>query len=79
MATASKSAVRWTPLKIRAAGAPVWRRRKNRSHARGELAQAERFGDVVVGPEVQPRDAIGLGRPRRQHDDQDVGGGGPAA
>ena len=41
----------------------------DRADARGQLAQAERLRDVVVGAELEARDAIVLARARRQHDD----------
>ncbi len=44
----------------------------DRADARGELAEAEWLRDVVVGPELEPRDAIVLARTRRQHDDGHV-------
>ena len=43
------------------------------AHARDELAHRERLGDVVVGPELEPGDLVGLGVLRRDHDDRDVG------
>src|ERR1051325_2671406 len=49
------------------------------THARGELAQAERLGDVGVGADVEARNVIALRRSRRQHDDGDLRGLGTAA
>src|SRR5439155_8615065 len=37
--------------------------------AGGQLTEAEWFRDVVVGPELEARDAIVLARSCRQHDD----------
>ena len=48
---------------------------QHRAHARGEFVQAEGLGDVVVGAQVEAAHAIGLGRPRREHDDGQAGGG----
>ena len=40
------------------------------AHARDDLARAERLGDVVVGPELEPRDALLLFGARGDHDDR---------
>ena len=40
--------------------------------ARRQLAPAERLGDVVVGAELEPEDAIELVAASSQHDDRDV-------
>ena len=63
IATASKSAVRCAPWYTRAEGTPVLAAAEHRPHARGELAQAERLGDVVVCAEVEPGHPVGLGVP----------------
>ncbi len=39
--------------------------------ARHQLARRERLDDVVVGPELEPDDAIGLVATGREHDDRD--------
>ena len=45
-----------------------------------ELARRERLGDVVVGAELEPRDAIGLLVARGEHDDRHLrAGADPAA
>ena len=45
---------------------------QNRADARRELAQTERFGDVIVGAEIEARDAIVLRRACGHHDDRQV-------
>ena len=40
-----------------------------RTDAGAQLAQAEWFGDVVVGTRVETENFLGFLRPRRQHDD----------
>ncbi len=45
---------------------------EHRAHARGEFAEAERLGDVVIGAKLEPGHAIVFGGPRRQHDDGHV-------
>jgi hypothetical protein len=40
------------------------------AHARQQLAGAEGFGQVVVGPGVERGDLVGLARARREHDDR---------
>ena len=52
---------------------------QHRAHARGELAQTERLGDVVVGADVEPGHAIALARARREHDDRHACGARPRA
>ena len=52
---------------------------QDRSHARRQLAQAERLGHVIVGAEIEAGDAVRFARPRRQHDDRHRRGFGPAA
>ena len=42
-------------------------------HTRDQLAQAERLGDVIVGPELEARDAIGFSGAGRDHDDGNRG------
>ena len=44
---------------------------QQRGDPRGQLLRAERLGDVVVGAELEARDAIGFFAARRQHDDRD--------
>ena len=43
---------------------------EDRLDARRELARREGLRDVVVGAELEPRDAVGLLVARRQHDDR---------
>ena len=43
---------------------------EHRADARRELARRERLRDVVVGPELEPRDAVDLLVARGQHDDR---------
>ena len=47
---------------------------EHRPHARRQLPQAEWLGDVVVGADVEPGDAVAFARARRQHDDRNVRG-----
>jgi hypothetical protein len=44
----------------------------HRADARDHLRAAERLDDVVVGAELKPHDAIGLGPMGRQHHDRDI-------
>ena len=44
---------------------------EQRGDAGGQLARAERLGDVVVGAQLESRDPLGLFAPRREHDDRD--------
>ena len=48
------------------------------SAARGQLLQAERLHQVVVGPHLEPEHAVHLVRPGRHNDDGHVGRGGLA-
>src|SRR5206468_3048277 len=43
---------------------------QERLRPRDQLARAERLGQVVVGPDLEPVDLVGLGRPRGQHQDR---------
>ncbi len=49
------------------------------AHAQDEFAGAERFGDVVVGAQLEAKDAVNLGGLGSEHNDRDAGGGGVAA
>ena len=40
------------------------------AHARQELGDRKRLGDVIVGAEFEPEHLVGLRRARRQHDDR---------
>ena len=48
---------------------------QQRAHARDEFVGAERLGDVVVGAELEPDDAVGLFGAGGQHDDRQGGRG----
>ena len=50
-------------------------RRSSARDARDQLVRAERLGDVVVGAELEPDDAVGFLGARRQHDDRHCGRG----
>jgi len=50
--------------------APLLDAAEDRLDARRELARRERFRDIVVGSELEPRDAVGLLVARRQHDNR---------
>ena len=72
-ATASKSAIRCVAAGSRRRPRP--RRSRcgdTRAHARRQLAEAERLGDVVVGAELEAGDPVVLARARGQHDDRHV-------
>jgi hypothetical protein len=45
---------------------------QHRAHARRELPQAEGLCHIVVGAEIEPRDAVHFVGPRRHHDDRQV-------
>src|SRR5690606_24611331 len=45
---------------------------KRRANARGQLADAEGLGDVVVGPGIAPPDLVRFEGARRQNDDGHV-------
>ena len=45
---------------------------QQRAHARDHFVGAERLGDVVVGAQLEPDDAIRLFGPGREHDDRDA-------
>jgi hypothetical protein len=55
------------------AGLPRLLPAQDRANAQRQLAGAERLGDVVVGPELEPDDAIDLLRAGGQHDDRQTG------
>ena len=66
-----------SPTVTAAAGAAAASRRprraaQHRADARDHLGAAERLDDVVVGAELEPDDAVGLGPARGQHHDRDV-------
>ena len=46
---------------------------EDRPDPRGELAQGERLGDVVVGAELEADDLVDLGVLGREHDDRHAG------
>jgi hypothetical protein len=46
----------------------------HRVDAQDHLAHAERLGHIVVGAQLEPDDAIGLGAARGQHQDRDLRG-----
>ena len=48
-------------------------RRRTRSYASGELARGERLRHVVVRPELEPDDPVGLLATCRQHDHRQLG------
>ena len=52
---------------------------EDRLDPRRELARRERLRDVVVGADLEPRDAIGLLVARREHDDRHLRAGADAA
>ena len=47
---------------------------QNRTHARQQLAWAERFSQVVVGAELEPHHAVGFVMTAAHDDDRDLGG-----
>ena len=47
---------------------------QHRAHARDQLVERERLGDVVVGAGVQPAQPVGLLAARGQHDDRQIRG-----
>ena len=51
-------------------GLSVVRSPADRADPGDQLAEAERFGDVVIGAELEAQDPIELLAPRRQHDDR---------
>src|SRR5712691_9059734 len=51
---------------------PRPRSSKHGADAGEELAQAERFGHVVVRPHLEPADLVHLLAARRQHDDRNI-------
>ena len=61
------------PVAERRAGRGTARAAQQRRHARAQFLRAERLGDVVVGAELEARDAIGFLAARRQHDDRNGG------
>ena len=56
-------------------GAVAARPPRDGPDAGGQLAHAERLGDVVVGAELEAQDAVELVAARRQHDDGDLRAG----
>jgi hypothetical protein len=51
--------------RLLAVGAP-----QHGPHSRQQLGNRKRFGDVVVGTELETEHLVGFRRPRRQHDDR---------
>src|SRR5262249_4381366 len=40
------------------------------AHTGAQFPEAERLGDVIIGPGIEPGDAVRFRRARRQHDDR---------
>jgi hypothetical protein len=66
---------------MRALRASASVRRSSALHARHQLQHRERLGQVVVGAQLQPEDAVHFARPRADDDDRRVArhGAGAAA